>query len=207
MVIRGSITMRLVLIALLALGTTACLRGTQSPDLDASSNGNNNGSNNNNNGGPDAGNTNHPDAGNTNHPDAGNTQMVDAAPMGPPCKNQQSPPGNGHHNAGQNCMSSCHFHGFTLAGTLYTTSTGSTPISGAVITVKDASGSTFDIVTQTNGNFYTSNSVQFPVTVYASECQISQTSEVMTAAVTSSQGGCNMSGCHTTSAQGHIKLP
>jgi hypothetical protein len=199
--------MRFVLAAVLALATTACLRSTPSPDLDASSNGNNNGgSNNNNNGGPDAGTTNHPDAGTTNHPDSG-TMMVDAAPMGPPCKNQQSPPGSGHHNAGQNCMSSCHFHGFTLAGTLYTSPTGSTPISGGVITVKDAAGQTFDIVSQTNGNFYTSNSVQFPVTVYASDCQVSQTSQVMTASISSSQGGCNMSGCHTTSAQGHIHLP
>ena len=199
--------MRFVLAALLVFGTTACLRSTQSPDPDASSNGNNNGSNNgsnNNNGGPDAGTTNHPDAGTTNHPDA--AVMVDAGPQLPACKNQQPSPGSGHHNAGQNCMSSCHFHGFTLAGTLYTSPTGSTPIAGGVITVKDASGQTFDIVSQDNGNFYTSNPVQFPVKVYASDCQVSQTSQVMTASISSSQSGCNMSGCHTTSAQGHVNI-
>jgi len=196
--------------ALCVLGTSACLR-TSSSDLDASSNGNGNnpsdsgngntGSNNN----PDAGNTNHPDAGNTN-PDGGNTNP-DAGMSGPPCKQKVTSVGSGHHNPGQDCMNSCHFHGFTLAGTLYSAASGGTALSGASITVKDAAGQMFDIVSQADGNFYTSNSVQFPVTVYASECQIQQAGVPMTATVTSGNAGCNQTSCHTTSAQGRIHLP
>ena len=189
--------MRTVLAALLVLGTTACLRSSTTSDTDASSNGNT--------GSADAGTGN--DAGNTNHQDGGTTTMPDAAMQTPPCKNKVTSYGSGHHNAGQNCMSACHFHGFTLAGTLYSAHTGGSAVAGASITVKDATGAMFDIVTQSNGNFYTSQPVQFPVTVYASECQISQTSEVMTDPIQSGQGGCNMTGCHTTTAQGHIYLP
>jgi hypothetical protein len=194
---------------LFLLGTTpACLRN-QSTDPDASSNGNSNGNNGNNpidapngsNGNPT------PDAGGT-HPDSGSMGTPDAGMMAPPCKNKVTSVGSGHHNAGQDCMNSCHFHGFTLAGTLYTAATGGSAISGASITVKDASGQTFDIVSQADGNFYTSNPVQFPVTVYASECQIQQGGVPMMATVTSQQsGGCNASGCHTTSSQGRIHLP
>jgi hypothetical protein len=206
--------MRSFFIGLLIVGTTACLRASTT-DPDASSNGNSNGNGNNN---SDADNGNNgsngnttPDAGNGNHTDAGNGSnggTPDAAMSGPPCKNKVSSVGSGHHNAGTDCMNSCHNHGFTLAGTLYSSANGGSAISGASITVKDAAGHTFDIVSQLDGNFYTSNSVQFPVTVYASECQISQTSEVMTDPVTSTQrGGCNATGCHTTSAQGRIHLP
>jgi hypothetical protein len=203
--------MRSILFAALCVfGMTACLRASTT-DPDASSNGNGNnptdgngntGSNNNN---PDAGTTNHPDAGNTN-PDAGNTNP-DAGMSGPPCKNKVTSVGSGHHNAGQDCMNSCHFHGFTLAGTLYSAASGGSAISGASITVKDASGQTFDIVSQADGNFYTSNPVQFPVTVYASECQIQQAGVPMTATISSGGAGCNQGGCHTTSAQGRIHLP
>ena len=197
--------MRTVLAALLVFGTTACLRNSSTSDTDAASNGNN--GSNNNNGGQDAGNGSNSggqDAGNTGQ-DAG-MQMPDAM-QGPPCKNKVTSYGSGHHNAGQNCMSSCHFHGFTLAGTLYSAQSGGSAVAGASITVKDSTGATFDIVTQANGNFYTSQTVHFPVTVYASECQISQMSEVMTDPITSGQGGCATSGCHTTTAQGHIYLP
>jgi len=197
--------------ALCVLGTSACLRSSTT-DPDASSNGNgnnpsdsNNGNNGSNGNTPDAGNGNQPDAGNGNHPDAGGTP--DAGMQGPPCKNKVTSVGSGHHNAGQDCMNSCHFHGFTLAGTLYSAASGGTAVSGASITAKDAAGQTFDIVTQADGNFYTSNSVQFPVTVYASECQIQQAGVPMTDTIPSSGAGCNSTGCHTTSAQGRIHLP
>jgi len=134
--------------------------------------------------------------------------MPDAAMSGPPCKNKVTSYGSGHHNPGQDCMNSCHFHGFTLAGTLYSAASGGTAVAGASITVKDASGQTFDIVSQADGNFYTSNPVSFPVTIYASECQISQTSQVMTDKVQSSGAGCNQSGCHSSGgAQGRVHIP
>jgi hypothetical protein len=73
--------------------------------------------------------------------------------------------------------------------------------------VKDAAGRTFDIVSQTNGNFYTSNAVQFPVTIVASECQLSPTPQVMMMALQNGDAGCNKSGCHTSTGQGRIHLP
>ena len=104
-------------------------------------------------------------------------------------------------------MNSCHFHGFSLAGTMYSSASGGTAVAGATITVKDAAGHTFDMVTMTNGNFYTSTPVQFPVTVVASDCQLSPNPQPMTAALQSADAGCNKSGCHVSGAQGHIHLP
>ena len=112
--------------------------------------------------------------------------------------------GNGHHNAGTDCMDGCHNHGFTLAGTLYTSSAGTTIIAGGTITIRDAAGHTFDVVSQRNGNFYTSTAVTFPVTVIASECPAAAT---MTESIASGSGGCNRTGCHTTGGQGRIHLP
>ena len=187
--------------ALIVLGTTACLRSSSGPDVDASSNGMNGngpdgstGSNNNNN--PDAGNN----GSNTNNPDAGNTS-------GFQCKNKVTSYGNGHHNAGQDCMQ-CHGD-FGLAGTLYTTATGSTAIAGATITVKDASGQMFDMVTQANGNFYTTNSVVVPRAESGrASARSARPAQMMVSQVQSSSGGgCNMSGCHRTTGQGHIHLP
>jgi hypothetical protein len=196
-----------VLAALLALATSACLRGTGTGDVDASSNGmTNNGGADGNTGGS---NNNTPDAGNNNTPDAGNNQTPDAGTMsGPPCINKNNNYSSGHHYPGQDCNGFCHNHGFTLAGTLYTSATGSTPIAGATIVAKDAANHTIQMLSGTNGNFYTTSSVQFPVTVYATECQISQTVSQMQATVlSSSNGGCNASGCHTTGSQGHVHLP
>jgi hypothetical protein len=59
------------------------------------------------------------------------------------------------------------------------------------------------MVAQTNGNFYTSQAIAFPISVYASECP---TSTPMTATIATGNGGCNKLGCHATGAQGHIKL-
>jgi hypothetical protein len=192
--------------ALLMLGTTACLRGTTGTDPDASSNGNNN---NNNGSNGSNGNTNHPDAGTNSHPDASNGSngnMPDGGTTGGfQCKNKVSSVGTGHHNAGADCMQ-CHSD-FSVAGTLYTTGTGSTAISGATITVIDASGQSQDLVTQANGNFYSFTAVTFPLKIYASECQISQTAQMMVSQVqSSSNGGCNSGACHGGS-QGAVHLP
>src|SRR4029079_19114980 len=40
------------------------------------------------------------------------------------CRSMATPPSDGHHFPGQSCFQSCHNHGFTLAGTLYTNDTG-----------------------------------------------------------------------------------
>ena len=111
---------------------------------------------------------------------------------------------DGHHNPGQDCMNSCHNHGFTLSGTIYTSINSNTAVVGATVVVKDANNQTVKMVTATNGNFYTSSAIAFPITVMATECP---NVSAMSAQVTQGQGGCNKVGCHTTGAQGHIHLP
>jgi hypothetical protein len=111
---------------------------------------------------------------------------------------------DGHHNAGMDCQDACHNHGFTLAGTLYTSAAGTTAIAGGTITVLGANGVSVDVVSQQNGNFYTSAALSFPVTVTASECpNIAPMSATVTA-----PGGCNANGCHNSAAgQGRVHLP
>jgi hypothetical protein len=129
--------------------------------------------------------------------DAGGTDASGFA-----CRNKVASVGSGHHNSGQDCQGSCHNHGFTLAGTIYANTT--TPLSGASITITDAGGKSFDIVSQANGNFYTSQTINFPVTVTASECP---SVAPMVTQVTATMDGCNKGGCHVTGAQGRIHLP
>lgn len=111
---------------------------------------------------------------------------------------------NGHHNAGQDCLQGCHNHGFSLAGTLYTTAGGGTAVRGGTITVVDANGQTFDVVSQLNGNFYTTKPVTFPVKVTASLCP---DIKPMSGSIPSGSGGCNKSGCHTAAAAGRVHVP
>jgi hypothetical protein len=123
------------------------------------------------------------------------------------CRNQVTS-GNdqGHHNPGMDCMDSCHNHGFTAAGTLYTDAGGATIVSGATVTVIDSIGNTYDFASQTNGNFYTSFALLPPISVYVSECP---TIDMMAAQLaTDAQGGCNQTGCHASgSTQGRVHLP
>ena len=126
---------------------------------------------------------------------------IDAA--GFACRNKVNRVGSGNHNAGQDCQGSCHNHGFTLGGTLFAAD-GTTPVAGATITVVDHAGKMLDVVSQANGNFYTSQSIAFPVTVTASECPSVAT---MITQVTATMDGCNQGGCHVTGAQGRIHLP
>jgi hypothetical protein len=145
-----------------------------------------------------------PDAATQVSPDAGDTQPD--APSGAfQCRDKQplTAVGDGHHHPGENCLNSCHNHGFTLAGTMTTTTTSTTPFVGASLTIKDANGKAFDMVTQANGNFYTTTSVTFPVTVIASACP-----SIRPMGSNTTVGGCNKTGCHSlTGGAGHITLP
>lgn len=133
-----------------------------------------------------------------NAPDA-DPAAPDAAPSAA-CVPAATPPGSGHHNAGQACIA-CHAGNggpdFTLAGTLYN---GATALAGATITVVDANGATTDLVTMSNGNFYTSAALAFPVHVVASRCP---DTTPMNGAVAA--GDCNS--CHVAGQQGRIHLP
>ncbi len=110
---------------------------------------------------------------------------------------------NGHHNPGQDCQNGCHNHGFTVSGTFYSTVNGGAPVAGATITVLDAAGQTFDMHSGTNGNFWSSTPVTYPLTVTASECP---TVTPMTSPVPSGGGGCNKGGCHAGTPTGRIHL-
>jgi len=118
------------------------------------------------------------------------------------CIAQQASPGDGHHNAGQDCMNGCHNHGFTIAGTVFTQAGGTTPVVGATVHIVQANGTTLNLVTMNNGNFYTSQTLAFPLTVNASSCPDLQ---AMTATVTGpSPQGCNKSGCYVNGNRIHL---
>jgi hypothetical protein len=135
---------------------------------------------------------------------------VDAATVTPPdapgfaCRDKVTLVGDGHHHPGENCQNGCHNHGFKLSGTLYTAANSTTPVVGATITIKDAAGFTYEMVSNQNGNFYTSSSMTFPVSVIASMCP---DVHAMVGTISAANGGCNKAGCHVTGAQGRVYLP
>ncbi len=138
--------------------------------------------------------------------DAGAIRWVDAPPgqsNNLPCKNIVSPaPTLGEHNPGKSCFQSCHNHGFTLAGTLYTNATGNTGFAGATISIVDAQNKTLDIVVNSNGNFYTRQALSFPVLVLASACPSAVKMEGSTP-----NGQCNAAGCHVGGTSSQMHLP
>ncbi len=136
--------------------------------------------------------------------DAPKLMWVDAASgsgTNLPCENATTPNGDGHHYAGMDCLNGCHDHGFTLAGTLFTNATGNQPVPGATITIVDSNNQTIDLVTASNGNFYTRQALAFPVLTMASQCP---SAVKMNAAVAASGRGCN--GCHVVGLS-QIHLP
>ena len=131
---------------------------------------------------------------------------ADAGTAGPPpgCRDKVAGVGSGYHFPGTNCFAACHDHGFTFGGTIYSNIKGAKPLSGATITLVDASGKSLDVVSQANGNFYTSEPIAFPLVVTASLCPGART---MRAKLTEKMIGCNRTECHTVPAEGRIHLP
>jgi hypothetical protein len=111
--------------------------------------------------------------------------------------------GSGHHNPGQTCIA-CHAGNsgpdFTVAGTLYDSANGAAPLAGGTITVTDANGAVTTIVSQTNGNFYSSAPLTFPIRIEASRCP-----DTSAMSSTAAAGDCNSGGCH--GAANRIHLP
>ena len=134
-------------------------------------------------------------------PDASMTPSDGSGSGSAMCKAKATSPGSGHHNAGRDCMGSCHNHGFTAAGTIVTAAGGSSAAVGATIQITDANNHVTTIVSQNNGNFYTSTSLAYPIKLEVTECP-SLTPMVQT--VPSAQG-CNSSSCHG-GAQGSVHL-
>ena len=121
---------------------------------------------------------------------------------GLPCLNGTTPPGDGHHNPGMDCMQGCHNHGFTACGTLYQNATGNIPWQGAHVTITDANNQVIDMVTMQNGNFYTSSALAFPVQVIASDCPSAVKMNAGAA-----NGHCNANGCHPGGTAMQMHLP
>lgn len=135
--------------------------------------------------------------------DARGLTWVDAPPgtgNNLPCKDPATPPGDGHHNPGKSCFQSCHNHGFTLAGTLYTNATGNSAFVGATITVTDAANKSLELITHQNGNFYTRDAITFPVLVIASSCP-----SAVRMQASAPSGNCNS--CHVGGTNDQMHLP
>lgn len=120
-----------------------------------------------------------------------------------PCENTiANPTIDGRHNTGRSCFENCHNHGFTLAGTLYTSATSNTGFSGATISVTDNNGATKKLVVAANGNFYTRDAIVFPVLVVASACPSAVKMNNST-----TNGDCNSAGCHNAITGHQMHLP
>jgi hypothetical protein len=103
---------------------------------------------------------------------------------------------SGHHNPGTSCLSAgCHHAGggpaFTVAGTLYDRAIGGAPVGGATVVVVDGDGKRLALRSAANGNFWTSEAVQMPLLLRASQCP--QDNPMISL---STDGDCNRGGCH-----------
>jgi hypothetical protein len=137
--------------------------------------------------------------------DGGNAAVPDGGD--PNCDPPQVTQDTGHHNAGMDC-GQCHFGQmqaapiWTLAGTLYTQTNGGPPAVGATIRVHQAGGVVLRLTTAQNGNFYTNQPINFPITVEASSCP---NTVAMQGNIAGVHVSCN--NCHRAGVQGPMHLP
>jgi hypothetical protein len=144
--------------------------------------------------------------------DAGTPPTDDAGPPGDggasdllDCIPKSAQVLDGHHNAGQDCLT-CH-NGtaapkFYVAGTLFSAATGGAGVGQATIELTDANNKVIPIVTAAQtalGNFWYDQPVAFPVKVRASSCPDTQ---AMSAQVDQTGGSCNS--CHNAQMQIHL---
>jgi hypothetical protein len=110
-------------------------------------------------------------------------------------------PVGGKHNTGRDCMSSCHNHGFTFAGTLFD-ATGAA-VGGAEVRLVDANGTAISVYTavgSSQGNFYSTKAFVGPAHIGVRNA--TNTQDMLTAIQTTAQtpaptgGACNA--CHCT---------
>ena len=107
-------------------------------------------------------------------------------------------------NTGRACLP-CHAQGgsaytkqaMPIAGTVYSTATGGSGVSGATVTVTPASGSPIKMVTGNTGNFHSNSTITFPATVQISKCP-----DTVTMPNTITSGDCNS--CHNSSMRIHL---
>lgn len=111
--------------------------------------------------------------------------------------------GGGSHNAGLNCIS-CHNGAgeaplFTVGGTIYTSSAGTTTDPGITVRIYSGPNSTgtllLTLVSDASGNIHSSSSINLSGGVYP--VVVNKTTGTVTAMpISTTSGGCNASGCH-----------
>ena len=136
--------------------------------------------------------------------DAGALSQVEPPPCDPPA----TPASDGHHHPGEDCLM-CHHQGstdmppappFTFGGTMFDSSGGSMPLAGTTFHLIDALGTDVVVQSQTNGNFYSTDLVTFPVVAFQSLCP---DVTPMINPIRDTDGSCNASGCHTSGFRLH----
>lgn len=123
----------------------------------------------------------------------------------PPCDPPVAATTDGHHHPGEDCLM-CHYQGgggppFTFGGTLFTDSGGTSPLVGGSFHLIDANGTDVVVTSQTNGNFWSTDLVTFPVVAFGSLCP-----DVvpMLGPLNDGDGSCNKAGCHTSGFRTHV---
>lgn len=122
----------------------------------------------------------------------------------PPCAEPVAPTGDGHHRPGDDCLS-CHRQGgdatpYTFAGTLYADGGGAAPAAGVTLHLKDAAGLDVTVVTEANGNFWSTEVVAFPMVAFVARCP---DVAPMVTPLGATDLGCNRAGCHTSGFRIH----
>ncbi|HSO35249.1 MAG TPA: hypothetical protein VLT33_22125 [Labilithrix sp.] len=115
--------------------------------------------------------------------------------------------------AGQNCID-CHKAGgsaagaiWGIAGTIYTSAAGTTPIKGAEVRVVDAAGKELALVySDANGNFWSDTIVGGVPGGAKVGARNATVTKLMSTALTTQDAGCQKGGCHVAGSQGRVYL-
>jgi hypothetical protein len=131
---------------------------------------------------------------------------VDAGPAvaAPPCDELKPTDSDGHHRPGEDCLM-CHRQGgegmpYSIAGTLYTGNGGAMTVPGATIHIIDANGMDAIAVSQTNGNFWSTDPITCPAVAFVSLCP---KVGAMVTPLAAPDASCNRAGCHTAGFRVH----
>jgi hypothetical protein len=112
----------------------------------------------------------------------------------------QATVGSSGMNAGRDCMSSCHNHGFAFAGTVYD-STGKA-LSSVQVGVKLTSGQFYSVFSGSDGNFYSQGST---INLAGADIRVRDANGERQMPTPSTSGGCNS--CHDGSANPRVSAP
>jgi hypothetical protein len=117
----------------------------------------------------------------------------------PPCAEPVPPTGDGHHRAGDDCLS-CHRQGgdatpYTFAGTLYADSGGTAAAPGVTLHLLNGDGALVTVITEGNGNFWSTEAIAMPAVAFVARCP---EPEPMVTPLGERDLGCNRAGCHTS---------